>query len=90
MRFYRKHGNPTTEVTTWDRGYEELYLAMRPDFGEPHIQLLSVVNPLINLLWLGTLIMFLKNIFLLFPNHLLVGRAQRLADQLKPFEKMNS
>ena len=90
VRFYRKHGNPTTEVATWDRGYEELYLAMRPDFGEPHIQLLSVVNPLINLLWLGTLIMFLGGIFLLFPNHLLVGRAQRLADQLEPIEELSS
>ena len=90
VRFYRKHGNPTTEVATWDRGYEELYLAMRPDFGQPFIQLLSVVNPLVNLLWLGTLVMFLGGVLLLFPNRLFVGRAQRLAQELESAEASNS
>ncbi len=79
MRAYIKHASPTTEVAIWSRPHEDLYLAMRPEIGKPFIQLLSVVNPLILLLWLGTAVMFAGGIFLLFPNELFAARARKLA-----------
>jgi c-type cytochrome biogenesis protein CcmF len=76
IRFYRKHTNPTTEVAIWSRWSEDVYLAIRPTPGTSVIQLLSVVNPMVSLLWLGTVIMFIGGVTLLFPTRLLANAFQ--------------
>lgn len=74
VRRYVKHMNPTTEVAIWSRLHEDVYLAMRPDMGQPFINLLAFVNPMINLLWLGTIVIFLGSVLLLVPTDFLLGR----------------
>jgi hypothetical protein len=77
VRRYIKGGNPTTEVDIWSRPHEDVYVAMRPDLTQPFVQLIAVVNPMILLLWLGTVVMFLGGVFLLFPTDLFLARAHR-------------
>ncbi len=79
VRRYKKHSNPTTEVAIWSRIHEDVYLAMRPDLSQPFINLVAYINPMINLLWLGTVVMFLGGLFLIFPTNLFVARARRAA-----------
>ena len=77
VRRYIKGGNPTTEVDIWSRPHEDVYVAMRPDLTQPFVQLIAVINPMILLLWLGTVVMFLGGVFLLFPTDIFLARAQR-------------
>ena len=79
VRRYKKHSNPTTEVAIWSRWNEDVYVAMRPDLSKASINLLAFVNPMVNLLWLGTLVMFLGGLFLIIPSGLFSARARRLA-----------
>jgi cytochrome c-type biogenesis protein CcmF len=85
VRRYKKHSSPTTEVAIWSRVSEDVYFAMRPGFGQPFISLLGFVNPMINLLWLGAVVMFLGGIFIIFPTGGLKARAaRRVARSSKP------
>ena len=77
VRRYKKHSSPTTEVAIWSRISEDVYFAMRPGFGQPFISLLGFVNPMINLLWLGAVIMFVGGGFIIFPTGGLKVRAAR-------------
>ena len=79
VRRYQKHGSPTTEVAIWSRPHEDVYLAMRPDHAKSFINLVAYVNPLINLLWLGSVLMFIGGVFLLFPTDVFLSRARKLA-----------
>ncbi len=72
VRRYKKHSNPTTEVAIWSRWDEDVYLAMRPDLSQPFINLVAYVNPWINLLWLGAVVMFIGGIFLILPTKLVI------------------
>ena len=84
VRFYKKHPNPTTEVAIWSRPWEDLSTAMRPEMGKPFVQLLTVGNPMIMLLWLGAAIMFGGGVFLLFPTELFVARARKTIEDDPP------
>ena len=67
VRFYQKHGTPTTEVAIQSKPYEDLYLAMRPAMGQPFINILAVVFPLVSLLWAGALTMVIGALICLLP-----------------------
>ncbi|GMV39707.1 MAG: hypothetical protein AMXMBFR64_14230 [Myxococcales bacterium] len=67
VRFYKKHGTPTTEIAIQSKVLEDLYLAMRPAAGQPFINLLAVVFPLVSFLWAGTLIMIIGALICLLP-----------------------
>jgi len=79
VRRYAKQGTPTTEVDIWHRPWADVYVAMRPDLSQPFVQLIAVVNPMIQLLWIGTVIMFLGGVFLLIPTELVSAGARRVA-----------
>ncbi|MEC8022946.1 MAG: cytochrome c-type biogenesis CcmF C-terminal domain-containing protein [Myxococcota bacterium] len=81
VRRYKKHSSPTTEVAIWSRMSEDVYFAMRPGFGQPFISLLGFVNPMINLLWLGAVVMFFGGVFIIFPTGGLKARAARRVRQ---------
>ena len=67
VRFYQKHGTPTTEVAIESSIFQDLYLAMRPSMGQPFINLLAVVFPLVSFLWAGTLVMVIGGLICLLP-----------------------
>lgn len=68
VRFYEKHETPTTEVAIESHALEDLYLAMRPAIGKPYINLLTVVFPLVSLLWLGAATMLFGAFIALLPD----------------------
>ena len=84
VRRYLKHMNPTTEVAIWSRIHEDVYIAMRPDMGQSFVNVLAFVNPLINLVWLGTVIMFLGGLLLLAPTDWLIAESAASAPAEPP------
>ncbi len=57
-RFYIKPEQPTTEVAIWSRLATDLYLVLGSiDENSRKITLLAYLNPFINLLWWGGLVM---------------------------------
>lgn len=67
VRFYAKHSSPTTEVAIDSKLDHDLYLAMRPQQGQPFITLLAMVFPLVSFLWAGAATMILGAFVCLLP-----------------------
>jgi hypothetical protein len=78
VRFYKKHETPTTEVAIRSYPLHDLYLAMRPAAGQPFINLMVVVFPLVSFLWTGALIMVLGGVICLLPAAVTVARRFRI------------
>ena len=70
VRTYKKHDSPTTEIAIWSKPYEDIYVAMRPAIGQPFVNALVVVFPLVSFLWTGALVMILGGIICLLPTEL--------------------
>jgi cytochrome c-type biogenesis protein CcmF len=59
-RFYKKPEQPSTEVAIWSRMATDLYLVLGGvDEDTRRVTILAYLNPLINLLWWGGLVMAL-------------------------------
>ena len=67
VRFYAKHGSPTTEVAIQSTFEHDLYLAMRPQQGTSFITLLAIVFPFVSFLWLGAVTMVLGGAVAMWP-----------------------
>ncbi len=78
VRYYAKHETPTTEAGISSLPWEDLYLAIRPrmdmgtiaGFAQPSVNLLTVVFPLVSLLWLGGITLVFGTIICLTPRWL--------------------